>query len=96
VARRVDQVQDVVVPIQRAVVHPRCLGLDRDAALALELHLIEELIDPVPRLERTGPLEQSIRERRLAVVDVCHDCEVADPLDRRSFHPRSFSSSDAK
>ena len=42
-AGRVDQVEDVVLAVARAVIDARGLGLDRDAALALEVHLVEEL-----------------------------------------------------
>ena len=39
VARRVDQVQDVGLAVVRRVVQPDRVGLDRDAALALEVHV---------------------------------------------------------
>jgi hypothetical protein len=78
VAGRVDQVEHVLLPVGRAPAHARRLGLDRDAALALDVHLVEELVAPLARLEGAGDVEQAVGERALAVVDVRHDAEVPD------------------
>ena len=75
VTRRVDQVQLVALPG-----HAHRLGLDRDPALALELHRIQHLRPHVPSGDGVRHLENSIGERRLAVVDVRDDREVADVL----------------
>ena len=75
VARGVDQVEDVVAPV-----HPHVLGLDRDAALALDVHRVEVLGPHVAWVDRPGQLEDAIRQRRLAVVDVADDREVANEL----------------
>ena len=40
---RVDQIEDVRLAILRLVVEPDRVGLDRDAALALEVHVVEDL-----------------------------------------------------
>ena len=74
VAGRVDQVEDVAVPLD-----PDVLGLDRDAPLTLEIHRVEVLLAHVARLNSAGDLEDAVGERRLAVVDVGDDREVADP-----------------
>ena len=73
VARRVDQVEDVALPVD-----PDVLRLDRDAALALEVHRVEVLRAHVARVDRAGQLEDAVGEGRLAVVDVGDDREVAD------------------
>ena len=52
-AGRVDQVEDVVLAVARAVVEPHGLRLDGDAALALDVHGIEHLIDHFAR--RSSP-----------------------------------------
>ncbi len=54
------------------------MGLDGDAALALEVHGVEDLRLHLARLQRAGDLEEAVCERRLAVVDVRDDREVAD------------------
>ncbi len=54
------------------------LGLDRDAPLAFEVHRVEILRAHVAGVDRAGDLEDAIGQRRLAVVDVRDDREVAD------------------
>ena len=73
VAGRVDDVDDVV-----AVVEADRLQLDRDAALALEVHRVEVLLAHVAGVDGAADLEDAIGQRRLAVVDVGDDREVAD------------------
>src|SRR5579864_3898571 len=71
--RGVDQVELVALPH-----HAHGLRLDRDPALALEVHRIEELVAHLAARHRLGELEDAVGERRLAVVDVRDDREVAD------------------
>ena len=70
---RVDQVQLVALPG-----HAHGLRLDRDPALALELHRVEHLLAHLAAGDGVGELEDAVGERRLAVVDVGDDREVAD------------------
>ncbi len=78
-AGRVDQVQLVGLAVSlRVVEDAHCLGLDRDAALALEIHRVEHLRAHRARIDRVRELEDPVGERRLAVVDVRDDREVAD------------------
>jgi hypothetical protein len=72
-ARRVDQVELVALPIDA-----HGLRLDRDPAFALELHRVEHLRAHLPPRDGLGQLEDPVRERRLAVVDVGDDRKVAD------------------
>jgi hypothetical protein len=67
----VDEVQDVVAPVQADG-----LELDRDAALALDVHRVEVLLPHQAGIDRARPFEQAVRQRRLAVVDVRDDAEV--------------------
>ena len=78
VPRRVDQVQDVLLPVLRRVVQADRVRLDGDAALALEIHRVEDLRLHLARLKGAGDLEEAVGERRLAVVDVRDDREVSD------------------
>jgi predicted Mrr-cat superfamily restriction endonuclease len=73
VAGRVDEVEGVALPVDAHV-----LRLDRDAALALEVHRVEVLAAHVARIDGAGDLEDAVGERALAVVDVGDDREVAD------------------
>ena len=77
-AGRVDQVQLIRLTIAGFVKHPHRLRLDRDPALALELHRVEHLGAHRSRVDGVGQLEDAVGQRRLAVVDVGDDREVAD------------------
>ena len=77
-AGRIDQIEDVFLPILRAIGEAHGLGLDRDAALALEFHGVEHLLRHVPLRHHARFLKQPIRQRALAVVDVCDDAKIAD------------------
>ena len=80
VARGVDEVEDVVLPVLRLVLEPHRVLLDGDAALALEVHGVEELLAHLALGEGPRALHQAVGERGLAVVDVGDDREVADVL----------------
>ncbi len=78
VPRRVDQVQNIRLAVIRVIREPDRMGLDRDAALPLEVHRVEDLRLHLARLQSARQLEESVRERALAVVDMGDDGEVAD------------------
>ncbi len=80
VSGRVDQVEAVDQAIFGQVLEPDCASLDRDAVLALEIHRVEHLGGHLARVDGVGALEQPIRQRGLAVVDVRDDAEVAQAL----------------
>ncbi len=75
---RVDEIEDVVVAVLGVVIQPDGVRLDRDPALALEVHGIQDLRLHLPGLQRAGEFQEAIRQRRLAVVDVGDDREVSD------------------
>ena len=77
-AGRVDEVQLVGLAVARLVEDAHRLGLDRDPALALEVHRVEHLRAHRARVDGLRHLEDAIGQRRLAVVDVGDDREVAD------------------
>ena len=78
VAGRVDQVEDVVEAVLRLVGETHRARLDGDAALALEVHVVEELRRHLALRDRAGALEEPVGERRLPVIDVGDDREVSD------------------
>ena len=61
-----------------SIVHPHVLGLDGDAALALDVHRVEVLGAHESRVDGAGDLQDPVRQRGLAVVDVSDDAEVAN------------------
>jgi hypothetical protein len=54
------------------------MGLDGDAALALEIHVVQQLVALVALGHGARQLQQPVGQRRLAVVDVRDDAEIAD------------------
>jgi hypothetical protein len=66
--------------VLRLVVELDGLGLDRDAALALEVHRVEHLGLRLALRDCSTLLEDAIGERGLAVIDVSDDGEVADAI----------------
>ena len=78
VARRVDDV-DLHVLVAAAVAHRGVLGEDRDALLPLEVHRVHDpLVDVLVGAEGAGLPQHLVDERRLAVVDVGDDGDVAE------------------
>ncbi len=78
VARRVDQVQLVVLAVLRVIGEADRLRLDGDAALALDVHGIEHLLLHLAEIEPAGHLDKPVGERRFSVVDMSDDREIAD------------------
>ena len=86
-AGRVDEVEDVVLAIVGVVVQAHGLRLDGDAALALDIHRVENLLLHVAQLQPAGRLDQPVGQRRLAVVDMGDDGEIADVGNRCAHGP---------
>ena len=71
-----------------AVVHDgRVLREDRDAALALDIARIHDALSHLlVRAEYMALLQHGIHKRRLAVVDVRNDCDIAELIISRHTH----------
>ena len=78
VARRVHQVQLIGLAVLGLVIKAHGLRLDGDAALLLDVHVVEHLLGHFTLGKAAGVLDQTIRQRRLAVVDMGDDGEIAD------------------
>jgi hypothetical protein len=78
VAGRVDEVQDIGVAVLRGVFDADGVGLDGDAALALDIHAVEQLLLHVALGHGAGQLDQPVGEGGFPVVDMGDDGEVAD------------------
>ena len=78
-AGRVHQVQFIGLAVGRLPFQPHRLRLDGDPALLLDLHIVEHLPPRHFALgEAAGPLDQPVGKRRLAMVDMGDDAEIAD------------------
>jgi hypothetical protein len=70
----IDDVDAIAVPVKGGVLRP-----DGDAFFALEIHRVHHaFLDLLVETEGAGLTEQLIDQRRLAVIDVGDDCDVAD------------------
>lgn len=79
-ARRVDEVELVLLAVLALVVQTHRLRLDGDAALTLDVHVVEDLRLHLALRQCARILDQAVGDRRLAVVDMCDDREIADIL----------------
>jgi hypothetical protein len=57
---------------------PDRLALDRDAALALDVHPVQVLRPHLAAFHHPGELQHPVGQRRLAMIDVSDDAEVPD------------------
>ena len=87
-AGRVHQVQLVDLAVLRLVGQPDGLRLDGDAALALQVHVVEDLVGHLAVGERAGGLDQAVGQGGFPVVDMRDDREVADVVERGVGHVR--------
>ena len=75
---RVDEVEQIRVPVARRVMHGNGVALNRDAFFALEIHRVEQLIFHLALFDGFCVFEETIGERRLPVVNVRDDAKVAN------------------
>ena len=76
-ARCVGEVELIMLAILGSVFHRDGMGLDGDAALALEVHGVEHLLLGLALLDRSCDLQKAIGKSRFTVVDVSDDAKVA-------------------
>ena len=74
VSRSVYQVEYVVFSVGRLVVHLNGMALDGDAALTLQIHIVEHL--PLGDLNGLRLFQQAVGQRRLSMVDVGDDTKI--------------------
>ena len=80
VAGGVDEIELIGLAILGQVHHADGVGLDGDAALALQFHGVEDLLlaGHLAGAERAGDLQHTVGERGLAVVDMRDDREITN------------------
>ena len=78
VARGIDEVELVGLAVLGGIVHGDSAGLDGDAALALNVHVVQNLVFHGALVHALGQLQNTVRQGGFAVVNVCNDAEIAD------------------
>ena len=79
VAGRVDQVQLIDLAVER-VVDRDGPGLDGDSALALEVHVVEQLLAKLALGDGARLQQELVGQRALTVIDMGDDREISDEL----------------
>ena len=67
-----------VLPVVCTIIEPDGARLDGDAALALEIHGVEDLVLHLALFDRVAFFKQPVGQRGLAVVNVGDDGKIAD------------------
>ena len=78
VTRRVDEIEFIDLAVLAAIVQAHGLRLDRNAALALKLHVVEHLRLHLALSQSARAFNEAVGKRRLAMVDVRDNREIAD------------------
>ena len=76
--RRVNQVQDVGLPVVRLVAQGDGTSLDGDAPFPFQIHGVQDLILHLSGGHRPTGFDKPVGQGGLAVVDVSDNREVAD------------------
>ena len=90
VARRVDQVELVFLAVIGVVVHGNGAGFDGNAALAFQLHVVQNLVLHGALVHAVGQLQNTVRQCGLAVVNVGNDTKVANIVACHQVSSKSF------
>ena len=78
VAWRIDQVEDVLLPILCPVYGSYRLGLDGDSSLPLQIHVVQHLFLHLSAGEQARFLNDPVRQRGFAVVNMGDDTKISD------------------
>ena len=92
-ARGVDQVELVGLAVLCSIVHGHGTRLDGNAALALDIHVVQDLILHGALVHALGQLQNAVGQGGFAVVDMCNDAEVADVVSCHVVPPKFIGSS---
>ena len=78
VTGRVNQVERVGFAVLGGIVHMHRLGLNGDAALAFQLHAVQNLLHHLALLENARRFQNAVSQRRLAMVNMGDNAEIAN------------------
>src|SRR3569833_1559829 len=80
VTGRIDEVEEIALAVVGGESQGDTLGLDGDAALALEVHRVEHLGLHLTVAQTAAHLDETVGERRLTVIDMGDDGKVSNVL----------------
>ncbi len=76
-ARGIDEVQGKLLPLAVGVRQGHGLALDGDAALALDIHIVEDLIAKLAVVHQACMLNQAVGQGGFAMIDVGYNAEIS-------------------
>ena len=77
-ARSVDEIQLIDLVVLRLEMQRHALRLDGDAAFAFDVHGIQYLTGHFPLRQAAAQLDEAVRQRGFAMVDMGDDGEIPD------------------
>ena len=80
VSRGINEVQNIFFTLVH-ILHLDGVALNRNAALALQIHVVQHL--SLRHLDGLGELQQTVGQRRLPMVDMCNDAEISYMIHNR-------------
>ncbi|MPN01890.1 hypothetical protein SDC9_149103 [bioreactor metagenome] len=86
----IDQIELILLPVRRAIQHPHRMRFDGDAAFALQVHAVEQLLLEVAFVDGMGIFQKPVGQRRFAMVDVGDNRKIPDMLQEKTLPYRCF------
>ncbi|CDC62825.1 putative uncharacterized protein [Clostridium sp. CAG:448] len=77
---RINQIEDILLPVRCGIIQLYGTRLDRDASLSLQIHIVQKLFLHLPLGHRLGCLHDPVRQRGLSVIDMCNNREIPNML----------------
>lgn len=87
----IDEIELVSLAVFRVVIECDALCFDGDATLALQIHRVKNLRSHFTSGEAAANLNQAVRERRFAMVDMSDDGEISYVLHLLGYLRLKFS-----
>ena len=75
--RCVDQIENIILPVLGMIGQGNGIAFDGDAALPLDVHIIQHLVLKISFIADAGKLDQTVGQRGLAVIDMRDNAEVS-------------------
>ena len=85
--RGVNQVEDILHAVPGFIDGAHSLGLDGDASLPLQFHVVQHLGLHLPAGQKTGALNDPVRQCGFAVIDMGHYAKITYPALLYRTHP---------
>ncbi len=73
---RVNKVKNKLLSIAVLKIERHALGFNCDTPLTFDVHVVEDLVPELAVVDEVGVLDETVGERRFAVVDMSDDAEI--------------------